>query len=270
MRKILRVLASFFFPSSPTIPYLAEQAISLAPPDDEISLAPTDDFDDHSTINNGNRCEITEVSTTYACNLDREDSTPSFFASLPYDPTTILRTDSESLAPPQFRIHPHPTWPNTSAVWKADPLIIDPAISLRLSFEEECHGAQFRIQPEFTTASFGVPVLVQGTSFIFKGHEDPRIRYVVEWCQWTDDKNAYLKVVGMNVAGLEYPYNDHAHPTFILVAPRHLSFVPCPPALVESAISPSVSLHTYLPWIRRSPMKGHDCVEKLEEGLANA
>jgi hypothetical protein len=268
--KILQLFAHIFPSLFPTFSHHIDNATSPTTIDDNHSLAPTDNFDDHSTITNGNRCEITEVSTTYACNFNRKDSIPSFFASLPYDPTTLLRTDSESLAPPQFRIHPHPTWPNMSAIWKADPLIIDPAVSLRLSFEEECHGAQFRIQPEFTTASFGVPALVQGTSFIFKGHEDFRIRYVVEWCQWTDDKNAYLKVVGMNVAGLEYPYNDHAHPTFILVAPRQLSFVPCPPALVESAISPSVSPHTYLPWIRRSPMKGHDCVEKLEEGLANA
>jgi hypothetical protein len=230
----------------------------------------TEDFDDQSTITSGNRCEISEVQAPYACDFDREDYVLSFFKSLSYDPSTFLRTDSESLALPRFRQYPHPVWKNKSVIWDLDPLIIDSDTSLRLSLEEECHGAQFRIQPKFTNVIYELPVLSQGTSFVFKGHEDPRIRYVIEWCQWMDVKNAYLKVVGMNKAGLEYPYNDPAHPTFILVAPKSLSLVPCPPALVESEISSAVPPRIQLPWIRRSLRKPHDRTVKLEGSVTNA
>jgi hypothetical protein len=99
------------------------------------------------------------------------------------------------------------------------------------TIEEECHGAQFRLHPEFSFRLFNLPQICQGTIFVFKGFDNSQVRYVAEWCQWQDQENAYLKVVGMHISGLPYSFNDPQHPSFILAIPRTLSLVPFPPQL---------------------------------------
>ena len=164
---------------------------------------------------------------------------PSYFEWLVYNQHEVttsenipLRTLRHSTSSPHFHVYEHPAWTNWNAIWNYKPFILDPNLLPVPSIEEECHGAQFRLRPEFSFCLFDLPQICQGTSFVFKGFDNPHVRYVVEWCQWQDDQHAYLKVVGMRISGLPYPFNDPQHPTFILIIPRTLSLVPYPPQMI--------------------------------------
>lgn len=181
---------------------------------------------------------ISPMQTENHASIDIE--LPSYFESRVYNQHEVtdsnaipLLAKKESEAPPHLRIYEHPAWPNWNAIWELEPLILDPDLLPVPINEDQCHGAQFRIQPEFSHHIFGIPQIYQGTTFIFKEFDNPSIRYVVEWCQWKDKKYAYLKVVGTRVSGYPYPYNHPQHPTFILQVPLTLSFVPFPPLMIE-------------------------------------
>ena len=118
-----------------------------------------------------------------------------------------------------------------------DPALIPPPI-----WEDECYGTLFRLSPVFTYNMLGTPVISQGNTFVFKGHTNPYVRHIVEWCQWQDQDRAYLKLVGMTASGRFFPYNDPNHPSFILVVPRCQSLVPYPPQLVERLCPPQKTI----------------------------
>ena len=164
----------------------------------------------------------------------------SYFESLVYGQHEVgninvisLNLTDESQVSPHFHIYTHPIWPDWSGIWKLNTLELDPNLFPFPTLEDKCHGAQFQIQPIFSHAIFGIPLICQGTSFVFKGFEDPSVRYIVEWCQWTDIKYAYLKVVGTRISGHPYPYNDPRHPTFILRVPINIAATPFPPLMLE-------------------------------------
>ena len=93
-------------------------------------------------------------------------------------------------------------------------------------------------------------MIAQGSTFVFKGHTDPYVRHIVEWCQWQDQEHAYLKLVGISASGHFFPYNDPNHPSFILVVPRCQSLIPYPPQLVECLCPPQKTIRRTrkFPW----------------------
>jgi len=165
---------------------------------------------------------------------------PSYFESIVYNQCEVtnfntipLQTSNESYSPPQYRIYEHPVWSNWNAIWTEEPLILNPDLFPSPDLEEKCHGAQFQIRPSFSYTIFGIPPICQGMTFVFKNFVDPNIRYIVEWCQWTDNKYTYLKVVGVCISGHPYPYNDPCHPSFILRVPLKNAVTPFPPLMLE-------------------------------------
>lgn len=163
---------------------------------------------------------------------------PYFFHLYSSDQTVPLRLESPSPDYPQYHVYDHPVWLDSSLLWRIDPYELDPAVIPPPIREEECHGTLFRLSANFTYSMLGTPVIAQGSTFVFKGHTNPYVRHVVEWCQWQDQEHAYLKLVGMSASGRFFPYNDPNHPSFILVVPRSQSLVPYPPQLVERLCPP--------------------------------
>jgi hypothetical protein len=145
-----------------------------------------------------------------------------------------LRLDLESLSSLEFRTYNHPTWSDWPTLWATDPYEFDPKCLPSPSYETDFHGALFRLTLDFTNRVPRHLPIYQGTSFVFKGYDNPFVRYIVEWRQLTIDNYAYLKVVGMRECGNPYPYNDPIHPSFILVVPRKSAFVPYPPPIAQS------------------------------------
>ena len=148
-----------------------------------------------------------------------------------------LRLDLESLSSPEFRTYDHPTWSDWSALWMIDPYEFDPEYLPFPSYETDFHGALFRLTLECSDRVPRHLTIYQGTSFVFKGYDNPFVRYIVEWRQLTINNYAYLKVVGMRVCGYPYPYNDPIYPSFILVIPMEFAFVPYPPQIAQSLTS---------------------------------
>lgn len=120
----------------------------------------------------------------------------------------------------------HPIWKNWNGLWKMEPYILFPEEIPKPSIETELEGACYRIYPEFPYQMLGFPVIHQGTTFVFKGFENPTVRYVVEWCMKKDHKYAYLKVVGTTAEGQPIRYNDPEFPSFILAIPVSLCLTP--------------------------------------------
>jgi len=170
---------------------------------------------------------------------------PHFFHLYSSNQTVPLRLDNPSPDYPQFHIYDHPIWPDSSLLWRIDPYELDPELIPPPICEDECFGTLFRLSINFTYNMLGTPVIAQGSTFVFKGHTNPYVRHVVEWCQWQDQEHAYLKLVGMSASGCFFPYNDPNHPSFILVVPRCQSLVPYPPQLVERLCPPQKTIkHT--------------------------
>jgi hypothetical protein len=145
--------------------------------------------------------------------------------------TPPLRFISDVATSPKFRIYDHPTWPNWPAVWNIPPFILDPKFLPIPSPETEFQGVLFRLSFKPSHGMLGAPVIHQGTTLVFKGHDNPDVCHFVEWCQLIEDQHAYLKVSGVTKSGHFFPYNDPKHPSFILVVPAELSTVPYPPPL---------------------------------------
>ena len=203
----------------------------LTIPDDHVSCisCSANEGPDNTTLT------ALEYNVTYP-----QERSPSYFSAYVFQlyssiDSIPLRLDNKLLSSPQFRTYDHPTWNNVTVIWQIEPYVLNPELLPPPSYEANFHGALFRLTPEFSDRVFGIQVIRQGTSFVFKGYDNPSVRYVVEWCQWKDKQHAYLKVVGMRLPGHPYPYNDPIHPSFILVVPVGLSFVPYPPSLAKFA-----------------------------------
>lgn len=202
--------------------------------------APPSNFNRHTLSLEINETEIW-ISPTQQETENRFEIEPSsYFESLVYNQHEVTNSNTIPLKAihnprsfPQFHIYDHPEWKDWNAIWKQEPLVLDPDLFPPPVLEKRCHSAQFQIRPIFSHAVFGIPLICQGTTFVFKRFVDPYVRYIVEWCQWTDNQHAYLKVVGIRISGNPYPYNDPRHPTFILHVPLNIACTLFPPLLLE-------------------------------------
>ena len=138
----------------------------------------------------------------------------------------------EFLTPPPFRTYPHPSFSNEE-IWETPPLplVLNPNELPSMFPEISFHSALFRIN--FTSSdyldkiSFEFP-LRQGSMIVFQGYNNTQHRHVVEWCQWIQEGQAYLKVVGIDRDLKFVSYNDPCFPSFILIVPIRFADVPIP------------------------------------------
>jgi hypothetical protein len=134
--------------------------------------------------------------------------------------------------------HQHPVWNNWNAVWKQEPfefnLELIPSPDAELDFPE----ASYRLYPDFPYAIYGAPIIYQGATVVFTGFESSEVRHVVEWCEYKDNRYAYLRLVGTTSKGKTFPYDHDDYPTLILAVPSNISTVPfyphSPPSSIES------------------------------------
>jgi hypothetical protein len=146
--------------------------------------------------------------------------------------TTILKEimKEQCFTPTTFREYDHPTWANWDEIWAKPPISLDPELIGHPSIECAFNSTLYRLEL-VSCYFFGIGqdfCIRQGTTFEFKGYENPDIRFVVEWCQWTKNHDAYLKVVGVNLEGHFFPPTDPDFPSFILIVPECVVDVPAP------------------------------------------
>ena len=149
--------------------------------------------------------------------------------------TVPLRVELESLSHPSFRTYDHPKWHNWYNIWNAPPITINASSISKPTVETEFHSALFRLR--ISSKDLHKTPLKQGTTIEFKGFENQRIRFIVEWCQKTTAQYAYLKVTGISIFRTHSPYNDPDFPSFILVVPKSLAHVPFPHPLCEPPLT---------------------------------
>jgi hypothetical protein len=148
---------------------------------------------------------------------------------------------NETILPLAFRTVEHPNGYDWSKIWNMPPKVIDADLIPDPTREIAFQSAVFRltIESEYFVMKPDTQIIQQGTTFVFKGYEDSNVRFIVQWCQWINKHDAYLRVVGVDSSGQYFPYSDPDYPSFILVVP--LCFVKVPPS------SPDIHLYYSLP-----------------------
>ena len=120
------------------------------------------------------------------------------------------------------------------------PLIIDPFPdpNLRISPFPERHYLstlfRLRVIPWMVTSVFKgtLPIRI-GRTIEFLGHENPYALHVVQWLQWIDQHETYIKVRGIYRDGTPIPFNDPYFPSFLLVVPSCIADLPIPADLMD-------------------------------------
>jgi hypothetical protein len=166
--------------------------------------------------------------------VDEDNLNLSFFYSytnrLNFTHETLPRNRvlDETTLPFAFRTVDHPTWNNWSEIWNTPPMIIDPDLIPDPTHEDAFQSAVFRlkIKSEYLVTKSDMQIIRQGTTLVFKGYEDPNVRFIVHWCQWINGHDAFLRMVGVDSSGQYFPYSDPDYPSFILVVPLCLVEVP--------------------------------------------
>jgi hypothetical protein len=150
--------------------------------------------------------------------------------------------DEKYTIPPPFQTYNHPSWDNWKKIWNAPPLILNPEFIPEPTLEFAFNHVLFRLQPPliYFTAFHPTLKLLQGMTIVFKGYRSPHSRFVVEWCQWADEDNAYIKIVGVNSIGIPFPFSDPDYPTFILVIPLCYADVPIPSRIHSILLAPTI------------------------------
>jgi hypothetical protein len=139
--------------------------------------------------------------------------------------------ENETNLPEPFRTYKSPVWTNWTEIWNKSPIKLDIEDVSIPELEFLFQSAIFRLSlnPTYLTTTQESRFIYQGTTFTFKGYNREDIRFVVEWLQFIHDHNAYLKVVAMTSDGTRFSYSDPHYPSFILIAPLCLVYVPTPP-----------------------------------------
>ena len=156
---------------------------------------------------------------------------------------TLLKPDDEDphLIPIIFHEYDHPTWENWKEIWGRPPIVLDTKFIENPTPEFSFKSTLFRLQlePIYFFGRRDEYQFYQGSTIVFEGYEDSNVRFIVEWCQWLNCHNAYLKVVGVDSSGNYFPFSDPDYPTFILLVPQCLSKVPTPsPAISFTSLTP--------------------------------
>ena len=107
-------------------------------------------------------------------------------------------------------------------IWKSKLFVLNPITVPVPTIETTFHGTLLHIHLTTEHLTSSTPQFAQGTLITIKGDDTSHVRYVVEWCEHTDSRNAYLNVVGMGQHGNPCPYNDPLYPAFLLVVPLYL------------------------------------------------
>ena len=144
--------------------------------------------------------------------------------------TIPRRLESERDSPPTFQTYEHPFWFDWKTVWDKPPVMFDPIHVFKITAENAFHSALFRlsITGNCIIDRSNFVAFQQGTTIAFKGYDYSFARHIVEWCQWTDDHIAYLKVVGIDSSGRTFSWKDPDYPTFILEIPACIANVRIP------------------------------------------
>jgi hypothetical protein len=151
----------------------------------------------------------------------------------------ISNTDSRALKPiPTNKLplnrreYEHPKWGNWETIWSTPPIILHSPIIWDPIIETQFESTLFRLRltSEYLAGMHNGLILQQGTTLAFSGYDHSSARFIVEWCQQISYSNhdAYLKVVGIDVTGKYFSYNDPDFPSFILIVPICTVQVPYP------------------------------------------
>ena len=145
---------------------------------------------------------------------------------LPHKP---VDQETETLAP--FRAYNGPAWANWSEIWNQPPIELDIQDVSPPEFEFLFQFTLFRLslQPSYLATTQEKFAIRQGTTFTYKGYDHEDVRFIVEWLQFIHEHNAYLKVVATTSDGKRIPYSDPDFPSFILIVPLCLAYIPTPP-----------------------------------------
>ena len=143
--------------------------------------------------------------------------------------------DDESELPAPFRTYESPIWTNWTEVWSKMPIELNVNVTSTPELEFLFQSTLFRLslEPAYLSASQEAQFIYQGTTFTFPDSHQEDIRFVVEWLQFIHNHAAYLKIVAMSSNGERAPYSDPDYPSFILIAPLCLVYVPTPPPGLE-------------------------------------
>jgi hypothetical protein len=144
-----------------------------------------------------------------------------------------INASDENDIPSHFRTYEPPQWENWEEIWSQPPYEINTPHIINPYIEYQFRSTLFRVNVPstyFYLHSLSTKIIEQGTTIIFKGHNNEHARFVVQWCQWIHEHEAYLKVVGVDSTGKTFPYSDPDFPTFILVVPVCRTDVPFPSA----------------------------------------
>jgi hypothetical protein len=152
----------------------------------------------------------------------------SKFDSYPFKPTPENRTL------PSFRTYTHPTWKNWTTIWTTPAIVLSPRMLSDPMIEPFFNSTLFRLclPSDYISAMHPGLTIHQSSTITFAGYEDPDFRHIVEWCQCIYRHEAYLKVVGIDSSGQRFPYSDPDYPSFILVVPACIAYVPSPSSSV--------------------------------------
>jgi hypothetical protein len=127
-----------------------------------------------------------------------------------------------------FHSYYRPNWKDWDAVWNAQPFELDRVADPTVDHSFYAAPFRLRLTSPYLSIFHKGRTIQQGTTITFKGYENDNGRHVVEWCQWIDEHEAYLKVVGYDSTGQGYAYWDPDFPTFILIVPVCIVDVPIP------------------------------------------
>ena len=143
--------------------------------------------------------------------------------------------DDESELPAPFRTYASPTWTKWADIWNQPSIELNtdvlPIPDLELIFQSTLF--RLTLNAAYFEATQECRTIRQGTMFTFKDYNHEDIRFVVEWLQFVHNHDAYLKIVAMTSTGQRFPYSDPDFPSFILIAPLCLVYVPTPPPGLE-------------------------------------
>ena len=144
--------------------------------------------------------------------------------------------DDESKLPAPFRTYDSPVWNNWAEIWNKSPIELEINTVSHPELDFLFQSVLFRLTLNPTFLDITTPnnrFIKQGTTFTFKGYDHEEVRFVAEWLHFIHNHSAYVKIVAMNSTGARFPFTDPDFPSFILIAPLCLVYLPTPPPGLE-------------------------------------
>jgi len=206
--------------------------MSLPISQDQFDLLKFDDIFSFSPPNDAHLPSIPETANedTFSFFFPFYQQLLSPMGKLPH--TTI---NDKRNVPAPFRKYPSPNWTDWKSHWRVPPIGLEiNAISIP-EHKTIFQSTLFRLltlQPSYITHPIEETRFIQqGTTLTFKGHENEDVRFIVEWLQFIYGHTAFVKITAVTSTGSFFPYTDPDFPSFILIAPLCLVYVPPPPSL---------------------------------------